>query len=288
MSCSRQSVFLAATDDPPVRPVHVVGRRCAVQATTVREPAPGGVHLGQVGVVAPVAAVDELQQPGARRCPAWSRKSLVVERRFVTMLGEVGPRVGRTKFCSAGSSRPATIRTASSSMATTCGKASRKKPEIRTVTSMRGRAEFGQRDGFEIDHPARRVVPDRPDPSSASTSAMSSPEVRMADVPPPTGRPSVGQSAVVVAVAGQQRIRHRRTGFPGQPRRHGLGVHRVEVAPGGQHIDQTAQRGTRRTRGDEAAVQCAQHLIDLPAVPASRGTTSVAANRRTGRRRGCR
>ena len=68
---------------------------------------------------------------------------------------------------------------------------------------------------------------------------------------------------MVVAVAGQQRIGHRDTGFPGQPRRHRLGVDGVEVAPGGQHVDQPAQRRARRSGGDEPAVERPQDLIDL-------------------------
>ena len=72
---------------------------------------------------------------------------------------------------------------ASSSSAITCGKASRKKPEMRTVTSIRGRPELGQRHDREPGDPAGGVVPGGRQPISASTSAMSSPWVRMAEVP---------------------------------------------------------------------------------------------------------
>ncbi len=89
----------------------------------------------------------------------------------------------RTKFCSAGSSNEATSCTASSKRDTTCGNASRKNPEIRTVTSMRGLSSSSS------DTTSRPVT--RRDwsshtgrtPSSANTSAMSSPAVRIADVP---------------------------------------------------------------------------------------------------------
>ena len=48
--------------DPSVRGAHVVDRRHTGQVAAVGVAAPGGVDAGQVGVVAPVAGVDELQQ----------------------------------------------------------------------------------------------------------------------------------------------------------------------------------------------------------------------------------
>jgi len=53
--------------DPPVGALHVIARFPAVQAAAVREAAPHGVHLGQVGVIAPVPGVDQRQQPGSVR-----------------------------------------------------------------------------------------------------------------------------------------------------------------------------------------------------------------------------
>lgn len=52
-----------------------------------------------------------------------------------------------------------------------------------------GPVQLGQRDRSEVDDASRRVVPHRPDPSSANTSAMSSPAVRIAEVPH-TDRPT--------------------------------------------------------------------------------------------------
>ena len=72
---------------------------------------------------------------------------------------------------------------ASSSSAITCGNASRKKPEIRTVTSIRGRPIFSN---GSIAKPVTRLDASSQvgaQPMSASTSAMSSPWVRMAEVP---------------------------------------------------------------------------------------------------------
>lgn len=65
----------------------------------------------------------------------------------------------------------------------TWGKASRKKPEIRTVTSIRGRPSsasgIGSRPVTRRDCSSQTGVT----PSSARTSPMSSPDVRIADVP---------------------------------------------------------------------------------------------------------
>jgi hypothetical protein len=51
--------------DAPVLAVHVVGGLPAVQAPPIRKSAPRRVDLRQVGIVTPVTAVDQLQQPGA-------------------------------------------------------------------------------------------------------------------------------------------------------------------------------------------------------------------------------
>ena len=79
-------------------------------------------------------------------------------------------------------------------MVTTCGKASRKNPEMRTVTSMRGRSSSSSE--ITSRSTTRREASSQigRTPSSASTSAMSSPELRIAEVPH-TDRPTdVGHS----------------------------------------------------------------------------------------------
>ena len=65
----------------------------------------------------------------------------------------------------------------------TCGNASRKKPEMRTVTSIRGRPSSSS--GTTSSPLTRRDASSQRGrtPISARTSAMSSPDVRMADVP---------------------------------------------------------------------------------------------------------
>ena len=168
---------------------------------------------------------------------------------------------------------------------------------MRTVTSMRGRpssaSEIASRSTTRRDASSQTGRT----PSSASTSAMSSPEVRIAEVPHTESPTDCGQLAVVGAVALEQRIRQRHTGFPGQPGRHRLGVDGVEVASGGQHVDQTAQRRTRRPGRDETAVERAQDLVDLAVglaqprhdlggrEPQHRGDVGVVGDPVDGRRR---
>ncbi len=78
--------------DAAVLPAHVVGRGRSVEVAAVREAAPGRVHLGEVGVVAPVAAVDQLQQPGAVGA-RFRAENPCGGAASVTVLGDVGIRV---------------------------------------------------------------------------------------------------------------------------------------------------------------------------------------------------
>jgi hypothetical protein len=118
-----------------------------------------------------------------------------------------------------------------------------------------GPAQLGHRNGSQINDSSRGVVPNRPNTEQrkhfgdvvAGRAHRRGTPHRQAD----RARPA----PVVVAVARQQRIRHGHTGFPGQPRRHRLGIYGIEVAPGGQDIYQAAQRRARRSRRDEPAVQ---------------------------------
>ena len=79
--------------DSAVLPVHVVGGRRAVEPAAVGEAAPCGVDLREVGVVAPVAAVDQLQQTravGSR----FGAENPCGGTTLVAVLGDVGLRVG--------------------------------------------------------------------------------------------------------------------------------------------------------------------------------------------------
>ncbi len=68
-------------------------------------------------------------------------------------------------------------------MATTCGNASRKKPEMRTVTSIRGRFSSSRPIGSSPVTRREAASQTGRTPISARISAMSSPAVRMALVP---------------------------------------------------------------------------------------------------------
>ena len=192
MSCSRVSMFFAATAIRRYARLHVAARRRAVQAAAVGVAAPDRVDLGEVGVVAPVAGVDQRQQPGAVRARAWSRRS------------GSWPAAGRR----ARRGRPARARARSSARRARRGRrpaaprrrAARRRAGTRRgrsrrcarVTSMRGPAQLGERDRPR-GRSTRRDASSHTGrtPSSASTSAMSSPcGAHRATCPTPTGRPT--------------------------------------------------------------------------------------------------
>ena len=163
MSCSRVSVFLAATAIRRYGGLHVVARPRGRRGRGRRRSRPrrcrprrGRRRRASCGCRSAAA--------GRRRTrPAWSRRSGWW--RGARRRARPGrPARGRGRSCrSAGSSRPATSRTASSSMVTTCGKASRKKPRDPHGHVDARPAQLGQRDRLQADDPARRLVPDRPD-----------------------------------------------------------------------------------------------------------------------------
>ena len=135
---------------------------------------------------------------------------------------------------------------------------------MRTVTSMRGRPSSSR--SITSRRATRRDISSQTGrtPSSAKTSAMSSPDVRIALVPHTRQADAARVGPVVVAaVALDQRLGHRLPGLPGEPGRDGLGVDGVEVAAGRQHVDQPAQRRPGRPGRDEAAVEGVQHARDL-------------------------
>ena len=239
-------------------------RRHAVQVAAVGVAAPGRVDLGQVLVVAPVPGVDQRQQPG----PVGARLGAEDPGGGpppVAVLGQVGVARGRARS-SARPARPApaTSLTASSSIATTCGKASRKKPLIRTVTSMRGRPSSASGDRLETGHPPRGVVPHRPDAEQCEhlgDVVARRPHRRGAPHRQPDRR--AGTSPVSAQVALDQRLGHRLPGLPGQPGRDRPRVDRVEVAAGRQHVDQPAQRRARRARPARTAVERVQACVQL-------------------------
>ncbi len=165
----------------------------------------------------------------------------------------------RTKFCSSGSSRPATSVTASSETSTRCGNASRKKPEMRTVTSMRGRPSSSS--GITSSPTMRRVSGCHfgRTPSSARISPASSPAVRIAAVPQTT-MPTVSGMLVV---RGQQRVGELRAGLVGEVGRQRARVDAVHVAAGREHVEPSARGRAGRARDHVVAVQAADQRGDL-------------------------
>ena len=146
----------------------VLGRR-AVQAAAVGVAAPRLVDGGEVVVVAPVARVEQLQQPrpvGAGLGAEDPRGGAPPGRIGADLRGQplgVGARVRGDVVVLVGLRRAtATAATASSSSRTRCGKASRKKPEMRTVTSMRGRPSSASGHDLDARHALRLRVPRRP------------------------------------------------------------------------------------------------------------------------------
>jgi len=113
----------------------------------------------------------------------------VVARRQSPCVAWSATACARRKLTSGGSASAAAAPIASSSSAITCGNASRKNPEIRSVTSILDRPSSA---AGTISNPVtRRDASSHTgrQPISARTSAMSSPWVRMAEVPH-TARPT--------------------------------------------------------------------------------------------------
>ena len=269
---------LGGDRDPPVVPVHVVGGRARRRGRGRRRSRPRRCRPRRGRRRRASCGCRSAAGGRRRRCPAWSRRSgwwRAARRR--ARRGRPGR--GRGRSCrrpARRGRRPAAPRRRA--CATTCGNASRKKPEIRTVTSMRGRPSSASGIGSRLVDPARRLVPDRPDAEQRE---------HLGDVVAggahrggaPHRQPDrLRPVAVVVAVAGQQRVGHRLAGLPGQPGRHRLRVDGVEVAAGRQHVDQAAQRRADGPAGMKPPSRACSTWSISSVVPASRGTTSVAAN----------
>ena len=198
MSCSRVSMFLAATVDPPV-----VGAACRRGRARRRgrgrrrsrprrcRPRRGRRRRASCGCRSAAGG-------RRRRCPAWSRRCAWWRRRSSPCSARSAWRVGARRSCaSSGSSSAATSRTASSSRSTTCGKASRKKPEMRTVTSMRGRPSSAS--GIGSRPVTRRDASSQTGPHAEQREDLGDVVARRCAWPPcprPTGRPSAGSSPV--------------------------------------------------------------------------------------------
>ena len=161
--------------------------------------------------------------------------------------------------CSGSSSAPM-ARTALSNRSICAGKASRKKPEMRSVTSTRGRPSLASGHDLEAGDAARRRCPTSGcAPINASAWAMSSPPVRMLEVPQTESAKARGPVAVILEVAVEhERSADFRPSSQARRRRHGAGVDRIEIAAGRQHVEPAARRRAGRAGRDEAAVEAAQ------------------------------
>ena len=166
----------------------------AVQAAAVGEAAPGGVDLGEVGVVAPVAAVDQLQQPGAVGARLGAEDPCGGAS-LVAVLGQVGLRVGADVVVLGG------LVEAGDEL----HRVVEHRHHVREGVAEEAGDAHGDVDARAAELVERRSAPGsttRRDassqtgrtPSSASTSAMSSPAVRMADVPHTDSPTDCGQS----------------------------------------------------------------------------------------------
>ncbi len=169
--------------------------------------------------------------PGARRRRA--RRPAARRRRG---------RAAATKLCSAGSSSAATSATASSSRSTRCGKASRKKPEMRTVTSIRGRPSSAERDRPRCPVTRARLrVPARPHAEQGEdlghVVALGAHRRRAPGDEPDHPR----QRAGLVAVAVEQRV--------GEPRADVLGRARTAARAGRPSRSCARSAARRRGRG---------------------------------------
>ena len=275
--------------DPREALAHRLAGRRAVEPAAVRVAAPRLVDRGEVARRrASRASSSSWQQPGAVRAGLGAEDA---RRRAPPRLGGVRARrpaaprrrarARRRSSARRARRAPRPVATASSSSPTRCGKASRKKPEMRTVTSIRGRPSSSSGIDLDAGHPPRRLgCHVGRTPSSARISATSSPCVRIAAVPQAT-RPTISrQRAGVGDVALEQRVGEPHADLAGQLGRQRARVDGVEVAPGRQHVEAPARRRARRPGRDVAAVQrAAARWSARPCVWRSRGTTSPAAKR---------
>ena len=185
----------------------------------------------------PVPARQPLLRPRRHRSPAPSRRSAPA--------AAPPPRSG---FSAAVSSRAATAATAASISAICVANMSRNSPEIRQVTSTRGRPNTA---GGSTSTPVTRAVASSHtgrQPISASPCAISSPPVRRLALPQRSITSARGQSPCSCA---NRRSASSAAALPervGRRRRQRPRIGGVEVAPGRQHVGPPARRRPRRPR----------------------------------------
>jgi hypothetical protein len=230
--------------------------------------APDEISLGEIGTIGPARLVDQRLQPGA--IGAWLRAENP-ERCPPVRLCIV------RRFRSAGHFRPVPARRADCRLVLVqrrhrahclveqrdlVRKGVAEKPEIRSVTSTRGRFSIANRNDLEAGDPPRSPASQTGfAPISASAWAMSSPPVRMFDVPQAVSaidaaiRHGPGHAAIRSSADFPQ--------FPGGRRRHRAAVDRVEVAPRGQHVRPPARRRAGRPGLDEPPIKRRHQPVDF-------------------------
>ena len=232
-------LVLRGDRDAPERRLHVRTGLASVQVAPVRVAAPHGVHLGEVGVVAPVARVDQRQEAravrarfgaedAARRAPPVAVRTGVLQGvgaqvvvglvqfrdggdRVVDQRDDVRERVAeetRDAQCHV-DARPAELRTRNDREA---GDAARR------LVPLRAYADEGEHLGDVVALRAHRGR--TPDGEADAARVLA----------------RVGQ------VAFEQRRGERGADLPGVAGRDRLRVDGVEVAAGRQHVDQPARR----------------------------------------------
>ncbi len=156
---------------------------------------------------------------------------------------------------SGASSSAATARTTSSNSAIWAGKTSRNRPEMRRVTSIRGRFRIASgrmsKPATRLESASHRGLHAEQGEGLREIVAAGAHRGTAPDVEHDPARPF----AVVLGVAGQHRLGGAPADLPRGSRRHGARIDAVEVAPGRQHIGPPAAGRARRAGRDEAAVQ---------------------------------
>ena len=158
----------------------------------------------------------------------------------------------------ASSAQAATARAAASISAICVGNMSRNRPEMRQVTSTRGRADARHRQHFDAGDAAGGGVPLRAaahqrqalgDLLAAGAQAGAAPQVDHQRARP---------VAVILKIAAQHIIGGGLAEVEGGRRRHGARIGGEQVAAGRQHVGAAARRRARRPGADVAAVECRQ------------------------------
>ncbi len=240
--------------DTSIVGAHVLGGGYAVQAATVGEATPRGIHLGEIRIGAPVPGVDELQDPRTVR-PGLGTEDPPHRAVGVAVLGFVPFGVGAyvvhlERFVE-------------------CGDHADRVVEHSDDVRERIAEEPGDPDGdvdawpaelFEPDHDQLPDTPGLGVPFGTHTDQREDFGDVVAGGPHRRGPPH-RQSYRLRVLTGvrdipvDQGIRECHAGVVGESARDRLGIDGVEVAAGGQHVDQAPQRRSGGPGGDVAAVE---------------------------------